>query len=104
MKQIYIAVPVIPQNLRIDRGTETDLMCEIHCFLLAKTTEMEDVTDAILHGSSCQNKIERWWKDLHHRMEMFFKGQLAELQESGEYDSTDSFQRYVSSLSSVLGT
>ena len=69
-------------------------MATIHCFLREKHGDLENPTDAILYGPSTQNKIERWWRDLLERMEMFFKDQLKSLVESGEYDSSDQIDRY----------
>ena len=84
---------VLPDTLRIDRGTETDVMSTIHCFLRQKHDDLDDVTETILYGPSTQNKIERWWRELHERMEKFFKQQLKELVEIGEYDSSDEIDR-----------
>ena len=84
---VYVFLLVIPRTLRVDRGTETDVMATIHCFLREKT-------DAVLYGPSTQNKIERWWRYLHERMERFFKDQLKSLVESGEYDSSDKIDRH----------
>jgi len=69
-------------------------MATIHCFLREKRGDLENPTDAVLYGPSTQNKIERWWRDLHERMEMFFKDQLKSLVESGEYDSSDKIDRH----------
>ena len=78
----------------MDRGSETDVMAIIHCFLREKQGNLENPTDAVLYGPSTQNKIERWWQDLHERMEKFFKDQLRSLVESGEYDSSDKTDSY----------
>ncbi|XP_046862205.1 uncharacterized protein LOC124455590 [Xenia sp. Carnegie-2017] len=81
---------VLPQTLRLDRGTETDVMATIHCFLRG---DLHNALDAIIYGPSTQNKIERWWRDLLERMERFFKEQLKCLVESGDYDSSDQNDR-----------
>ena len=91
---VYVFLLVIPRTLRVDRGTETDVMATIHCFLREKHGDLEDPTDAVLYGPSTQNKIERWWRYLHERMERFFKDQLKSLVESGEYDSSDKIDRH----------
>lgn len=82
----------MPQTLRLDRGTETDVMATIHCFLRG---DLHNALDAIIYGPSTQNKIERWWRDLLERMERFFKEQLKCLVESGDYDSSDQNDRYL---------
>ena len=78
---------VLPDNICIDRGTETDIMSAIHFFLQAKQGNLEDATESILYGPSTQNKIERWWRELLDRMERFFEKQLSPLVEDGDYDS-----------------
>ena len=80
---------VLPDNIRIDRGTETDIMSTMHCFLRAEHGDLEDATNSVLYGPSTQNKIERWWRELLDRMERFFKKQLSTLVEDGDYDSTN---------------
>ena len=47
---------------------------------------LDDPIDCIIYGPSTQNKIERWWRELHHRMEKFFKEELKKLVENGHYD------------------
>ena len=84
---------VLPDKIRIDRGTETDIMSTMHCFLRAKQGDLEDATESILYGPSTQNKIERWWRELLDRMERFFKKQLSTLVEDGDYDSTNKQDR-----------
>jgi len=69
-------------------------MATIHCFLRKKHGDLENPTDAVFYGPSTQNKIERWWQDLHERMERFFKDQLKSLVESREYDSSDKIDRH----------
>ena len=84
---------VLPDNIRIDRGTETDIMSIMHCFLRAEHGDLEDATNSVLYGPSTQNKIERWWRELLDRMERFFKKQLSTLVEDGDYDSTNKQDR-----------
>jgi hypothetical protein len=64
-------------------------MATMHCFLRDQQGDLEDASSSIVYGPSTQNKIERWWRELLERMEMFFKMQLAELLESGDYDPTN---------------
>jgi hypothetical protein len=47
---------------------------------------MNDPTDSVIHGPSTSNKIERWWRDLHERLEKFFKQQLTALLQRREYN------------------
>lgn len=63
---------VLPDNIHIDQGTETDIMFTMHCFLCAKQGDLEDATESILYGPFTQNKIERWWRENLDRMERFF--------------------------------
>lgn len=84
---------VSAENICIDRGTETDIMSTMHCFLCVKHGDLEDATESVLYGPSTQNKIERWWRKLLHRMERFFKKQLSTLVEDGDYDSTNKQDR-----------
>ena len=55
--------------LRLDRGTETGLMATMHSYLHQNQGYHKDPTDLIKYGPSTSNKIERWWRDLHERME-----------------------------------
>ena len=84
---------MLPGTLRIDRGTETDIMATIHCFLRSKQGDLDDPTACVLHGPSTQNKIERWWRELHQRMEKYFKCQLRSFVEGGHYDPGDQTER-----------
>ena len=84
---------VLPKIIRIDKGTETGVLA-IHCFMHDQHGDLENSVDSVLYGPSTQNKIERWWRELHHRMENFFKEQLTNLVENGEYDSSDITDRY----------
>ena len=74
---------MLPRNLRVDRGTETRKMATIHVFLL---NQHESMDDSIIYGPSTSNKIERWWRELHERLEKFFKEQLTVLLTGREYD------------------
>ena len=68
--------------VRIDRGTETGNLAAIHTFLRGNVGDMEDPIDSVIYS----NKIERWWRDLRERMELYFKHQLSELLSSRDYD------------------
>ena len=84
---------VLPKRIRVDRGTETDGMTTMHCFLQEKLNNVGDATEAVLYGPSTQNKIERWWRELLERLEAYFKDQLNELLESGDYDPSNETDR-----------
>ena len=92
-----LIIIVIPHTLRMDRGTETDLMSSIHCHLHQRCGTYENldviIENCIKYGPSTANKIERWWRELHHRMETYFKDQLKYLVESGHYDQTSHLDR-----------
>ena len=48
-------------------------------------------------------QIERWWRELHERLEKFFKFPLKELQDQGHYDTnseTDWYYLYLNSFES----
>ncbi|XP_044172915.1 uncharacterized protein LOC122957085 [Acropora millepora] len=62
--------------MKIDKGTETGTMATIHAFHRRHHTDVMDPVDTILYGPSTSNQIERWWKELHERLEKFFKSQL----------------------------
>ena len=84
---------MLPVNLRMDRGTETEKLATIHVYLLNQHGLMDDPTDSIIYGPSTSNKMERWWRDLHERLETFFKGQLTVLLRRREYDPLNSTDR-----------
>ena len=93
---VFIIIIVIPTVVHIDRGTETDLLATMQSYLFQLNLGDDyDGTDCVMHGPSTQNKIERWWRELHHRMETYFKEQLKRLLESGQYDATDQLHRYI---------
>ena len=88
-----LKIKLLSRYLRIDRGTETGKMATIHAYLVNKMGIMDDATDSIIYGPSTSNKIERWWRDLHERLEKYFKAQLRELLEGHEYDPNSSHDR-----------
>ena len=91
--QYLFEAEMLPRNLRVDRGTETGKMATIHVYLLNKHEDMNDPTDAIIYGPSTSNKIERWWRELHERLEKFFKEQLTILLRGREYDPHSALDR-----------
>ena len=91
--QYLFEAEMLPRNLRVDRGTETGKMATIHVYLLNKHEDMNDPTDAIIYGPSTSNKIERWWHELHERLEKFFKEQLTILLRGREYEPHSALDR-----------
>jgi len=91
--QYLVESKTLPCYLRLDRGTETGVMGSIQCFLRQHQGDLTDPTDAIIYGPSTSNKIERWWRDLHERMEKDIKAILLCLLESHTYDPTNERDR-----------
>ena len=65
----------------------------MHVYLINKLGIMEDPTDSVIYGPSTSNKIERGLRDLHERLEKFFKSQLSELLRGREYDPHNALDR-----------
>ena len=86
---------ILPKFLRIDKGSETGKMATLHAYLTSKLGVMEDPTDFVRYGPSNTNKIERWWHELHGRLEAYFKAQLSLLLKNMEYDPHNSLHRQV---------
>lgn len=91
--QYLVESKTLPSYLRLDRGTETGLMSTIQCYLRQKQGDLEDSSDAVIYGPSTSNKIERWWRDLHERMEKDIKRHLQFLLESHVYDPSNQRDR-----------
>ena len=85
----------LPIYLRLDQGTETGIIATIHAYLTGKFREFENPVDSVIYGPSTSNKIERWWKDLHERMEKDLKQQLNHLLLSKKYDPMSSSDRKI---------
>ena len=85
----------MPVYLRVDRGTETGTMATIHTYLIDKFENMEDPSMSVIFGPSTSNKIERWWKDLHERMEKYIKQQCQSLLQSHQYDPDNEMDRKI---------
>eukprot|EP00794_Sanderia_malayensis_P013130 gene13130-14481_t len=84
---------VVPNYLRIEKGTETRKMATIHAYLIDKLGVMENATEYVVFGPSTTNKIERWWRDLRERLEKCFKAQPSSLLQSKKYDPHDEVHR-----------
>ena len=87
---------MLPTRLRVDKGTETGIMTAIHCYLQERTNDIEDASETVLYGPSTQSKSEHWWGELLECMERYFKAQLNELLEDGQYDPSNENDRYSS--------
>ena len=93
---------ILPTFLRMDRGTETGKMATMHVYLINKLGIMGDPTDSVIYGPSTSNKIERWWRDLHERLEKFFMSQLSELLRGRENDPHNALDRQLLAYVYVL--
>jgi hypothetical protein len=51
---------ILPDRIRVDKGTETRVMVTIHSYLRDKVGDVDDATRTVLYDPSIQNKIERW--------------------------------------------
>ena len=83
----------IPNFLRIDKGTETGKLATMQAFLMDSNSN--DAAETVIYGPSTSNKIERWWRDLHERMEKFFKHQLCDLLETNDYNPHNPLDRFL---------
>eukprot|EP00794_Sanderia_malayensis_P012459 gene12459-13747_t len=45
-----------------------------------------DALDTVIYGKSTSDQIERWWRELHERLEKYYKVHLAFLKDQGHYD------------------
>ena len=68
-------------------------MTTVHGFLHELKETMADPGKSVIHGPSTQNKIERWWRELLERLERYFKQQLNQLLENGDYDPGNEVHR-----------
>ncbi len=84
--QRLVETEMMPNYLRLDKGTETGTMATIHVYLHGKQGDLNEPSDSVIFGPSTSNKIERWWRDLHERMEKHIKAYLVLLLNSRAYD------------------
>jgi len=75
------------------KGTETGKMAATHSYLISKQDFFENHVDSVVYGPSTTNNIERWWRNLHERLEAYFKQQLKTLLEQRDYDPCDEIDR-----------
>ena len=69
-------------------------MATMHVYL-TNSLSLPEPQDAVIYGPSTTNKIERWWRDLHERLERFFKIQLSQLLRSGSYVPNNFLHRQI---------
>ncbi|KAK6173659.1 hypothetical protein SNE40_017071 [Patella caerulea] len=82
--------------LRMDKGTETGVIATMHSYLHQHHNIHEDEpTDTVIYGPSTSNQIERWWKELHERLEKYYKRKLLFLKEEGHYNPHTETDRYI---------
>ena len=67
--------------LRVDRETETGKMFSLNASLSDRLSFFDELLDSIIYSVSTKNKIEQFWRDLYHILEMYFKEQLRTLLE-----------------------
>ena len=85
---------ILPNNIRLDRGTETGKKAAIQAFLRKSVEqELDHPMKTVIYGPSNSNKIERWRRDLHERLEKYFKKQLTDLLTRMEYNPHDDDHR-----------
>ena len=48
---------ILPNNIRIDKGTETTIMSTIHAYLRSKQGDLDDPTESVLFGPSPSNQV-----------------------------------------------
>ena len=84
--QHLVETEMMPNYLRLDKGTETGTMATIHVYLRDKQGDLNEPADSVIFGPSTSNKIERWWRDLHERMEKDIKTSLVLLLNTRDYD------------------
>lgn len=51
---------IVPDYIRIDKGTETKSMAEIHCFLRHHHGDLEDPTESVIYGPSTSNQVREF--------------------------------------------
>ena len=51
----------------IDCGTGK--IATTQTYLSSNVSDLDDPVDSVIYGPSTTNKIERWWRDLHERLE-----------------------------------
>ena len=84
----------MPRFIRLDKGSETGKMATMQVYLTNQlNNDLTDPNDSIIYGKSPTNKIERWWRDLHERLEKYFKQQLSALLHTNRYDPHSEMDR-----------
>ena len=72
----------------------------MHSFGLTKVTDSTLTCFTFYPGVTVfylSLQIERWWRELHERLEKYFKVQLQTLKDSGSHDPNSETDRFVQS-------
>ena len=56
--EYYFYLLVLPRTLRIDRGTETDVMATIHCFMRSKQGDLNWIIQLTVFYMGHQHRIK----------------------------------------------
>jgi hypothetical protein len=48
---------ILPNYIRLDKGTETTTMTTIHAYLRSQQGDLDDPTDSVLFGPSPSNQV-----------------------------------------------
>nr|XP_026695560.1 uncharacterized protein LOC104266093 isoform X2 [Ciona intestinalis] len=80
--------------IRVDRGSETGIMATMQAYI-TNSIEASSISpmESVIYGKSTSNQIERWWRELHERLEKYFKEQLRYLKDHGLYDPQNVMDR-----------
>ena len=84
---------VIASFMRLDKGTETGTIATMHAYLQQFNDAVSEPTETVIYGPSTSNQIERWWRELHERMERYFKEHLRRLLAENHYDPHNEIDR-----------
>ena len=93
---------ILPENMRLDKGTETVDMTAVHSWLTKKLRpDIADPTTTVRFGASVDNKIERLWLDIRLKVVDKFKKELIYLQRNGFYDAESEEERDILAYSFI---
>eukprot|EP00794_Sanderia_malayensis_P013100 gene13100-14441_t len=53
-----------------------------------------DPADSVIYGPSTSNQIERWWRELPEKLELYFKDHLQWLKDQEHFDPIDERHRF----------
>ncbi|XP_078490351.1 uncharacterized protein LOC104266093 isoform X2 [Ciona intestinalis] len=92
---IYISRK-IASMIRVGRGSETGIMATMQAYI-TNNIEASSISpmESVIYRKSTSNQIERWWRELHERLEKYFKEQLRYLKDHGLYDPQNVMDRHI---------